>query len=242
MTRISLLLFAFLLGMRHATDPDHLVAVSTVLSRSAGLKPAALIGVFWGLGHSLSILVLGVAIVMFKVVIPPHVGLGFELAVAVMLVGLGLRNLRRYSRAGDSHEGDSHDDRGVLASSSVRFAPPPEQPELGVVVAMRSLFIGGVHGLAGSAAIVLLAVGSIHDPGWAAACLSIFGVGTLAGMTLMTSVLAVPLAMGFRRAGAPGRLLAPAMGVLSVGFGLMLAYRVGFVDGLFSFHPTWIPQ
>ncbi len=232
MTLVSLLLFAFLLGMRHATDPDHLVAVTTVLSRSAGLKPAALIGAFWGLGHSLSILVLGVAIVMFKLVIPPHVGLGLELAVAVMLVGLGVRNLRR----------DSHEAHGVQAFPSSRLGPPHESHELGVMGAVRSLFIGGIHGLAGSAAVALLAVGSIHDPGWAAAYLSIFGVGTLAGMTLMTSFLAVPLAMGVRKAGGLGRLLAPAMGVLSVGFGLLLAYRVGFVDGLFSLHPTWIPQ
>ena len=228
MTLASLLLFAFLLGMRHATDPDHLVAVTTILSRSQGARPAALVGALWGLGHSASILCVGTCIVLFKLAIPPHVGLGLEFAVAVMLIGLGALNLSpaRMKIAHLAHAAPEHD-------SSKR---------LGIAGASRSLFIGVVHGLAGSAAVALLSVGTIHDARWAAAYLSIFALGTLAGMTLVTSFLAVPLAFGFRKFEGAHRMLAPAMGALSLGFGLLLAYRIGFVEGLFSLHPTWNPE
>lgn len=222
MSLLSVLLLGFVLGLRHATDPDHVVAVGTIVVRSPGLKPAALVGAFWGLGHSLTVVGVGILLVLFKVVIPPHLGLALELVVALMLVVLGVVNL------------------GARPHSHGRLVPEPTP--FGAGSAARSVLVGLVHGLAGSAAVALLAVGAIRDARWAAAYLAIFGAGTLAGMMLMTSAMAVPLSAGAKRLGDRLPVLGSAMGIVSVGLGLALAYQVGFVDGLFSLHPSWTPH
>src|SRR6202521_831490 len=90
---IAILLLGFFLGMRHATDPDHVVAVTTIVSRERSVLDAALIGALWGLGHTFTILVVGSAIILFKLTIPPRLGLSMELSVGVMLILLGVLNL-----------------------------------------------------------------------------------------------------------------------------------------------------
>ncbi len=140
MSFTAVLLLGFFLGMRHATDADHAVAVSTIVSRARTLRSAAPIGISWGLGHTLTIMLVGSAIIVFGVAIPPHIGLGMELGVAVMLVALGALNLRSVIRREDSTA------RAGLARSPA-----------------RALFVGIVHGLAGSAAIALLVLGTIRS-------------------------------------------------------------------------------
>src|SRR5580693_10706799 len=83
----------FLLGIRHATDPDHVIAVTTIVSRQRSIRHAGLIGILWGLGHTITILLVGAAIILYNVVIPPRMGLSMELAVGLMLVFLGVMNL-----------------------------------------------------------------------------------------------------------------------------------------------------
>src|SRR4029079_13255600 len=94
MTFLSILLLGFFLGMRHATDADHVVAVTTIVSRQRTVASAALTGIFWGIGHSLTLLVVGGAIIFFSIVIPERLGLSLEFCVALMLVLLGVVNLR----------------------------------------------------------------------------------------------------------------------------------------------------
>jgi len=90
---LTIVAIGFFLGMRHATDPDHVIAVSTIVSREHSVKRSALIGAAWGIGHTLTILAVGGAIVLFRITLPPRVGLAMELAVAVMLIVLGVKNL-----------------------------------------------------------------------------------------------------------------------------------------------------
>jgi high-affinity nickel-transport protein len=113
---------------------------------------------------------------------------------------------------------------------------------LGLFNILRPLGIGIVHGLAGSAAVALLVMTTIHNPWWAIAYLLLFGIGTIAGMMLITALLAMPFALTLRRFSGWNRGMAVASGLLSLGFGLFLWYQIGFVDGLFGSHPRWTPH
>lgn len=212
---LAVLGLGFLLGMRHATDPDHVVAVTTIVTHQKSLAKAAWTGVLWGIGHTITILLVGGAIIVLKVQlshIPAKLGLSLEFAVAVMLVVLGLLTL-----AGG--------ERQVAQSTA------------------RPLAVGFVHGLAGSAAVATLPqVALIPDPVWAVGYLAVFGVGTIAGMLLITASIAAPSLMATQRFSGMNRHLRIASGVASIAFGLFLAHRIGFVDGLFTGAPTWTPQ
>jgi hypothetical protein len=179
MSVFAILFVGFFLGMRHATDPDHVIAVSTIVSRERSLSKAGLIGALWGLGHTITIVLVGAGIILFNLVIPPRVGLTMEFSVGLMLILLGLLNLtgatKRVSEKyfpGHTHSLDERSHTHNLPSSPAK---------LGAFHALRPLFIGIVHGLAGSAAVALLVLTTIHEPHWAVLYLLIFGVGTIAG-------------------------------------------------------------
>jgi cytochrome c biogenesis protein CcdA len=225
----AILALGFFLGMRHATDADHVVAVSTIVARERTLRAAAPIGVLWGLGHTVTIALVGGAIILFGIVIPPRVGLGMELSVALMLVLLGGLNVRSVLRDATAH-------------APSRAGHPPATAEVHGGRSMRPLVIGVVHGLAGSAAVALLVLGSIRDVAAAAGYLLIFGAGTIAGMLLVTIALAVPIAAAARRFGRLHLGLRVATGVLSVVLGGVLVYEIGFVQGLFGPNPRWSPE
>ena len=212
---LSVAVLGFLLGMRHATDPDHVVAVTTIVAQQKSLGRAARTGVLWGLGHTGTIILVGGAIIVLKVqlaAIPPRVGLTLEFAVAVMLVVLGLLTL-------------TGGERRVADSTA------------------RPLTVGFIHGLAGSAAVATLPqVALIPNPGWALAYLGVFGIGTIVGMLLVTVSIAAPSLLAAHRFAGLNTTLRMASGVASVGFGLFLAHRIGFVDGLFTSAPSWSPQ
>ena len=257
----SLLLLGFFLGMRHATDADHVVAIATIVARQRTLRGSALIGAAWGVGHTVTIMAVGGAIILFGVVIPPRLGLSMEFAVGVMLVLLGVLTLTGAGRLGGAAIGHRHahahgdyvhshphahdaaghghvEDRTPLAwlDSSILGGLPMYQYA-------RPLVVGLVHGLAGSAAVALLVLTIIREPAWAMGYLLLFGVGTIGGMMLITLVLAAPFAL---TSGALPRFnwqLRVASGLLSFGFGLFLVYDIGFANGgLFTPNPSWVPH
>jgi len=218
MNLLALLGLGLVLGLRHAADPDHVVAVTAITARTRRLLPAAWLGVVWGFGHTLTLFVVGSIIILFNVVVPPRVGLAFELAVAVALVIVGLLNLSgRPSRSG--------------LESGARSLP-----------AARAFGVGLVHGLAGSAAVALLVLATVHDPRWACGYLLVFGAGTLVGMVLITTGLAAPLGLASRRWDAFPGLARVGSGMLSLLFGVWLIYQIGWMDGLFRAIPHWTPH
>ena len=260
---LAILILGFFLGMRHATDPDHVVAVTTIVTRQPGIAKAGLIGVLWGLGHTFTIFVVGTMIILFHVTIPPRVGLSMEFTVAAMLILLGVLNLTGMLRwlqekltpnsgvptaAGLRGEADLGMQCCDSASQAQREVAKPKfqirrsLQGLGVYNVLRPLVIGIVHGLAGSAAVALLVMTTIRDPWWAIAYLLLFGLGTIAGMMLITGLIATPLAFSVTRFSGWNRGTAVASGLLSLGFGLFLSYQIGVVDGLFSSHPQWTPR
>jgi high-affinity nickel-transport protein len=270
-TLVSVLLLGFFLGMRHATDADHVIAVTAIVSRQRSLRGAAWIGALWGLGHTVTILAVGGAIVVFGLVIPPRVGLGMEFSVAVMLVVLGVLTVtgvtgRVREARGTAHDaagghGDRHahphvhgdyvhthvhghapDAHGHREETTPQARLDRALGRFGAYHVVRPVVVGLVHGLAGSAAIALLVLAAIRDPWWALAYLVVFGAGTIAGMTLVTAAVAVPFALSAARFRGLNRHLATASGILSVAFGLWMAYQIGVVDGLFAAAPRWSPE
>jgi high-affinity nickel permease len=256
---LAVVLLGFFLGMRHATDPDHIIAVTTIVARHRQRGGAAMIGALWGVGHTLTILVVGGGIILLGWVIPPRLGLSLELAVGGMLIVLGLLNLSSL-RASHDHSGvhvhpHAHGDYVHTHGHQHNPESHPHSPEqtplarldrrlgsLGVYQVVRPVVVGIVHGLAGSAAVALLVLTAIRDPRWSILYLVVFGLGTIAGMMLVTAAIAWP----FARAGAryPGlsRGLRLASGLVSLGFGVVLAYKIGVVDGLFGAAPDWTPR
>jgi hypothetical protein len=268
----GIVLLGLLLGMRHATEPDHVIAVTVILSREQRLGAAARIGVVWGLGHTITVLAVGGAIIIFKLAIPVRLGLAMELAVAIALIVLGLgavgalmrrivsrlfgappseirapaeawpgdltvhshvhthdRLTHRHPHVHRDAERELHQVH-VLAPAAV--APPASRHPL-----LRSFGVGLVHGLAGSAAIALLVLSAIPEPLWATLYLAIFCAGTILGMGLVTSAIATPLILASRRMSALHEHLVISSGILSFGFGLFLAYRLGIAGGLFGAGP-----
>ena len=255
MTFLSILALGFFLGMRHATDSDHVIAVTTIVSRQRNIVSAALTGVFWGIGHSITLLTVGGAIILFGLVIPQRVGMGLEFCVALMLILLGWLNLRAFRRSVSSvTSNEQHVHEHVHQHGDYIHRHPhrhdPEKhghSEKDVPTArmdrqfgrshfyrlLRPVIVGVVHGLAGSAAVALLVLPIIRDPIWAMMYLLIFGAGTIAGMMLITAAIAAPITYSANCFRAFNRYVGPAAGVLSLMFGLFLVYQIGYVDGLF---------
>jgi hypothetical protein len=268
----------FVLGMRHATDPDHVIAVSTIVSRQRNIRQAGVIGALWGIGHTITIFCVGAAIILFNVVIPPRIGLTMELAVGLMLILLGILNLTgvmqrvthrftpQHSHPTPGHDGVVHSHlhqhdglvhehiHGHSPEAHLHLDPDIEADprprgffqsllrRLGLYQFLRPLAIGLVHGLAGSAAVALLVLAEIRDPRWAIAYLLIFGVGTIAGMMLITMVIGAPFAYTRKRFAPFNRSLGVASGLLSLGFGLFITFQIAITDGLFASHPHWTPH
>jgi ABC-type nickel/cobalt efflux system permease component RcnA len=226
---LSMAFLGFFLGMRHATDPDHVVAVTTIVSRERRVDRAGGIGMLWGLGHTATILLVGGAILIFDVVIPPRIGLTMEFSVAVMLVLLGVLSV--------GHRLDSHRHSGDATAET-----KGERGSIFHHQSLRPLAIGVVHGLAGSAAIALLVLATISNPMWGVVYLAVFGIGTIAGMMLITAAISIPFAYTSRRLAGFNRSLGFASGLSSLVFGMFLIYQIAFVDGLFRGYAHWTPR
>jgi hypothetical protein len=265
---LAILMIGFVMGMRHATDPDHVIAVSTIVSRERSLPKAALIGILWGCGHTITIVAVGAGIILFGLAIPARVGLTMEFSVGLMLVLLGVLNLtgamkwitQKFSPAHPKvsgehahlHEHNSHlhlhwHSHGPGIEHHAASLTPPARmrapfARLGVFHTLRPLLVGIVHGLAGSAAVALLVLSTIREPKWAVLYLLIFGAGTIAGMMLITVAIALPFSFAGYRFAWLNKGLITLSGVVSVAFGLFICYRIGLLDGLFSGHPRWTPS
>lgn len=241
---LSILMLGFVLGMRHATDADHVVAISTIVSRERRVGSAAWIGALWGTGHTLTIVAVGVGIILFTLVIPPRVGLSMELSVGLMLVLLGGLNLRGLNRSWTQATPEAHSSDGHTHSSVERSVDSMDRwfGRWTLYQWLRPLAVGLVHGLAGSAAVALLVLTTIHNPRWAVAYLFLFGTGTIAGMMIITIAMASALQYAGSRSRWVHDRLSLATGLLSVVFGLFIVYQMGFAHGLFTSHPAWTPQ
>jgi nickel/cobalt exporter len=224
---VSVVLLGLFLGIKHSTDPDHVVAVSTIVTRQGTVGSSASIGLLWGLGHTITIFIVGSAIIVFRMAIPPRLGLSMEFCVACMLILLGLVNMTRTKER---------------VAGRVALIRAQHFGGVSLYQTLRPLVVGLVHGLAGSAAVALLVLSTIKSPLWSTAYLLVFGFGTMLGMMLMTTAMSLPMIYAGRRFFGFNHWLVTLSGVASVAFGVFLVYQIGFVDGLFTSTVHWTPQ
>ena len=206
MGTLTIVALGFLLGVRHAVDPDHVVAISTIATRTASFRRSAVVGALWGVGHTLTLLAVGGGLVVMRSQLSDQTTLAMEFGVAIMLVILGV----------------------ITLANARRTDPIPPAP------AARPLFIGMVHGMAGSAAIALLVLATINSTAVGLLYLFLFGLGTIVGMVGVTAAVVVPATHVMTHAGVSRRAMAFAAGTLSLGLGLFMVLALGGPAALFA--------
>jgi sulfite exporter TauE/SafE len=230
---ITILFLGFLLGLKHAVEADHLAAVSTIVTERKSLFSSSLVGGIWGLGHTISLLVVGVFVLLLDFRISERTEGMLELCVGVMLLFLGLNVMQKIIR-GDTLHFHTHKHGGrVHAHPHAHEDTQTEEPDThhGFSLSPRPLFIGMVHGLAGSAALMLLVIPTIESRMIGLIYIIIFGIGSIGGMMLMSFLVGVPLHFTARYYNRVNVLLRCFAGLLSIGLGLWIVYEKGFAGG-----------
>jgi len=220
--------FGFLLGLRHATDADHVVAVTTILGKQGKIRHSTLIGILWGIGHSITVTLIAIPIIFYSLVIPQRLGSILEFFVGVMLVMLGilsLRPLKIHEHAHDSKAGKQHSHFHLHILNSLS----DDLHHIGMFHAIRPIAVGLIHGLAGSAAIALLILSTINNPKLAAIYLFIFHFGVVIGMVIITTLLGASILLIKKKSEKIHRYLIISSGILSLIFGLYIMYQTAFV-------------
>lgn len=235
LTSASVLGLGLVFGLKHALEADHLAAVSTIVSERKSVLSSSLVGALWGVGHTISLLIAGVAVIALHLQIGERTALGLEFCVALMLIGLGASALRKLWRADTIHVHAHQHAQHIHLHPHVHGAAPDSDPHThhGFRLSARPILVGMVHGMAGSAALMLLVLSTIPSALLGFAYIVVFGAGSIGGMLFMSALVGLPMhltARRFTRAHVAVRTLAA---VFSLGFGLLMAYQIGVVDGLF---------
>jgi ABC-type nickel/cobalt efflux system permease component RcnA len=223
------LFLGFVLGLRHALDPDHLVAVSTIVSEHKSVARSSLVGTFWGLGHTASLLIASVIILLLRASIPEHVSLWMEMPVAAMLVFLGGLTMWRVlkERGWQIHSHlHSHDEAPPHAHVHLHAGEEHAHRHHLFRVGRRPFVVGMVHGVAGSAAITLAVLTTIPSVTLGLVYITIFGIGSIGGMLLMSAMIGLPFAVTARRFSFLNGGIRLFAGLFSVLFGLGLAWKL----------------
>lgn len=210
---LSVLFLGFILGIKHSLEPDHVIAVSTIASKSKNLWQTTLAGVYWGIGHTITLFVIGIIFIFAKGEFSTIWAMSLEFIVGIMLVYLGISSMFFYKSYVDQQQDG--------AKTSVK----------------KSMFIGLVHGLAGSAAMILLTMSSVSTVWEGSLFILIFGFGTIIGMLGFTTILGIPFVISKGKLGV-NRLLTKTAGAVSFLFGVYYIYNLGVTEGLFQ---MWMP-
>jgi ABC-type nickel/cobalt efflux system permease component RcnA len=236
---VTVLAVGLVVGLKHATEVDHVVAVSTIVSEHRNVWRSTLVGAMWGAGHTASLLITGAIVFSLRIAIPEQVSTWLEFCVALMIIGLGAAGLWRALRPrGDvhvhehSHGGVSHVHVHFHESETRHHAARPHTHAVSAV-GLKPVLIGVVHGLAGSGALTLLVMTQIQSPWAGFFYLAIFGLGSIVGMILMSGLIGLPFALTARNVGRVHRHLQTTAAGLSIAFGLWYAYETGLASGLF---------
>jgi len=187
----ALMVFGLLLGMGHALDADHVVAVSTIVSESRSLLRSLLIGVVWGIGHTATLLIVGLFALFFGLNPPPWVAISAEFLVGLILIILGIQILWRYNKKRTHAHYHDHGD-GIHIHFHAHEVTEGHTHEHHGPHTRKPLFVGVVHGLAGSGAVMLLVLGTIQDPLAGALYIITFGLGSILGMLAVSALIGLP--------------------------------------------------
>ena len=236
---LAALVLGILLGSKHSLDPDHVVAVSTIVSEYKNPLRSFWVGISWGLGHTTTLLIIGIVIIALRLTIPERMALLFEFAVGVMLVGLGIQVIYSFRKKKVHQHAHGHEEEAHHHFHSHSKSPehvPEHHNTHGIgkpFLRRKSYVIGLVHGLAGSAALAFLVLASIESPIAGLVYILLFGLGSVLSMGIMTVIIGLPFVMSAGRLPNLNRTIQFAVGSLSILFGGFLMYQIGFVDGLF---------
>lgn len=232
---LSILGLGFVLGIKHAIEPDHVIAVSTIASQSKKLVRSSLAGVFWGIGHTATLFIIGIVLILMKGEIPEKWAMSLEFLVGIMLVYLGITTILSFKNIHlHKHEHDgalhkhvhSHDHSGTHE----------HQHQHKKVSYLKSMLIGLVHGLAGSGAMVVLTMSTVNSAWEGAVYILIFGAGTVIGMLFFTTLIGIPFVFSAKKFSL-NKTLTQVTGVISTVFGIYYMYNLGVTEGLFK---LWI--
>lgn len=236
MTTATVLGFGFLLGLKHATEADHLAAVGTIVSERRGLFSSAIVGGLWGLGHTISLFVAGVFVLLLNFEISEQTERRLEFCVGAMLVLLGLNVLRKIAQGGTLHFHAHGHGAHTHVHPHVHEHSETDEPHThhGFSFSPRALIVGMVHGLAGSAALMLLVIPTIESRPLGLLYIAVFGIGSIGGMMLMSFLVGLPFQLTALRFNRFNLILQSIAGLVSVGIGLLIVYEKGVTEGLFG--------
>lgn len=238
---LAILGLGLVFGLKHATEADHVVAVSTIVSEHRNLKRAVLVGGLWGAGHTLSLIIVGVVVLALRVAIPDLIAGWLEFGVALMIIGLGINAFTRAMRRRSDihvhkhrHDGAAHAHIHFHDKDTEHVEPVMEHSHAVARIGIKPLLVGAMHGLAGSAALTLLVLTQIGSPVLGLLYLAVFGFGSIIGMLLMSGLVALPFIFSARKLTGIHYGLQAVAGVLSIAFGFWYAYESGIASGLFG--------
>jgi high-affinity nickel permease len=230
---LGVLIIGLGFGLRHALDTDHLAAVSAIVSERKNWLSSLIIGGLWGVGHTAALLLAGVAVILIQIDIKRYEK-PLEFCVALMLIGLGANVLYKLARGGHIHfHAHTHAGHTHIHPHLHDDKPEPAHSHHGLKLGIRPLIVGMVHGLAGSASLMLFVLMTIKEStALAIAYIIVFGAGSIGGMMVMSLILSLPIHLTTRRFNRANLAVRALAGCFSLGFGLFMAYEVGFVGGL----------
>jgi len=224
----STLLLGFILGVQHALDADHVVAISTIVSRERKPLRAAAAGLFWGIGHTITLLLVGVVVLVFKKTISVQAAHSMEFLVGALLVGLGIQILWEYWRK--SFHTHSHGP----GRNHIHFHAHNQDHHHRERHRRKSLLVGMIHGLAGGGALILLVLATIHTLLEGMAYIVVFGAGSILGMMIISTVLGLPFTLSAKWSGNLNERIRLLAGAVSVVLGVLVMVQIGRLGGLFS--------
>jgi len=232
---MAILGLGLVFGLKHATEVDHVVAISTIVSRHKNVFRSAFVGALWGAGHTLSLMAIAIVVLWFRIAIPERVSGWLEFGVALMIIGLGVSALWRALRKNGQVHLHQHTHDG-LSHTHVHFHEQETKHERSARsrhshrvsrVGWKPVMVGMMHGLAGSGALTLLVLTQISSAWVGLLYVLTFGFGSIAGMLLMSGLIGLPFALTSRKLTSAHNGLQTVAAILSICFGIWYAYKVG---------------
>ena len=223
----SILGFGLVFGLRHAMEADHLAAVSTIVSQRRGLLSSSLVGGLWGAGHTISLLIAGTMVLLLGVRIGETPALVMELCVGVMLIGLGINAMRRVVRCRAVQAHGRNRMAHAHTHSHIHTHGSTDSSQHGFRIGIRPLMVGMMHGLAGSAALMLLVLSTVSSSVLGLMFIAVFGIGSIGGMLAMSALVALPLRVTADRFKRTHRVVQILAAVFSIGLGFVMVCRLG---------------
>jgi sulfite exporter TauE/SafE len=224
---LAILTFGFILGVKHALDVDHIAAVSTIVSRSKSVFIAGRTGILWGLGHTFTLLFAGILVLGFKLSISERFALSMEFLVGVLLVILGVPIIRSFIRNRIHFHTHTHGNKVHTHLHSHRNTEDHQHSH-----DYKSLFVGMIHGLAGSAALMLAVLATTGSFWEGIIYIFVFGLGSILGMLIFSGILGIPFILAEKHYNRMSEAIKLTAGLISIGLGMMIIWEIGFTQGL----------